>query len=150
MQVGSQARVVLDGDPGRTARRPGDGSTDMTSVSIAPSLDEEPIENVAFRDRCCAIASVVPRPTARTHRIRSPQRLAWCVQEVLVGCGLAQGDYSGAVGHVPQVVLVVAGPRWAGHAHAAGPEAPTVSLHTSRRSRTTRVVEVRAGAVVAG
>ncbi|MDT7712919.1 MAG: hypothetical protein QOG46_1608 [Pseudonocardiales bacterium] len=41
------------------------------------------------------------------------QRLAWRVQDVLVGCELIQTDFSVAVGHVfhvPRVVSVVAGP----------------------------------------
>jgi len=41
------------------------------------------------------------------------QRLAWHVQDILVGCGLSQADFSiggGRVFHIPQVVSVVPGP----------------------------------------
>jgi len=41
------------------------------------------------------------------------QRLAWHVQDILVGCGLFQADFSiggGRVFHIPQVVSVVSGP----------------------------------------
>ncbi|MGH3673571.1 MAG: hypothetical protein ACRDSH_23575 [Pseudonocardiaceae bacterium] len=41
------------------------------------------------------------------------QRLAWRVQDVLVGCGLSQDDYSvggGRVFHIPQVISVDNGP----------------------------------------
>jgi len=51
---------------------------------------------------------------AQLHRRRlaDDQRLAWRVQDILVGCGLSQADYSIAAGrvlHIPQVVSVVAG-----------------------------------------
>jgi hypothetical protein len=48
----------------------------------------------------------------RLHRI-TDQRLAWRVQDVLVGCGLSQADYSiggGHVFHIPQVISVHNGP----------------------------------------
>jgi hypothetical protein len=41
------------------------------------------------------------------------QDLAWHVQDILVGCGLFQADFSiagGRVFHIPQVVSVVPGP----------------------------------------
>ncbi|MBV8993177.1 MAG: hypothetical protein JO287_05635 [Pseudonocardiales bacterium] len=41
------------------------------------------------------------------------QRLAWHVQDILVGCGLFQADFSiggGRVFHIPQVVSVLPGP----------------------------------------
>jgi hypothetical protein len=43
-------------------------------------------------------------------RLAGDQRLAWHVQDVLVGCGLSQADYSIAAGrvfHIPKVVSVV-------------------------------------------
>lgn len=48
----------------------------------------------------------------RIHRVRD-QRLAWQVQDVLVGCGLIQTDYSvggGHVVHIPEVISVANGP----------------------------------------
>ncbi len=55
------------------------------------------------------------RRTRRLERIHrsNDQRLAWRVQDVLVGCGLSQDDYSvggGRVFHIPQVLLVSHGP----------------------------------------
>ncbi|MGH3769523.1 MAG: hypothetical protein ACRDS0_24135 [Pseudonocardiaceae bacterium] len=55
------------------------------------------------------------RRARRLERIRQAddQQLAWRVQEILVGCGLSQTDYSiagGRVFHIPQVISVIAGP----------------------------------------
>lgn len=75
---------------------------------------EEPDENVTSRP------SLLRHPLAwrrarRDERIQwvSDQRLAWHVQDVLVGCGLVQDDYSvggGRVFHIPQVISVRNGP----------------------------------------
>jgi hypothetical protein len=52
------------------------------------------------------------RRRERIHR-SNDQRLAWRVQEILVGCGLSQDDYSvagGRVFHIPQVLSISHGP----------------------------------------
>lgn len=52
------------------------------------------------------------RRLERVHR-SNDQRLAWRVQDVIVGCGLSQDDYSvggGRVFHIPQVLSVSHGP----------------------------------------
>jgi hypothetical protein len=52
------------------------------------------------------------RRRERIHR-SNDQRLAWRVQDVLVGCGLSQDDYSvagGRVFHIPQVLSISHGP----------------------------------------
>jgi hypothetical protein len=52
------------------------------------------------------------RRLERIHR-SNDQRLAWRVQDVLMGCGLSQDDYSvggGRVFHIPQVLSVSHGP----------------------------------------
>jgi hypothetical protein len=80
----------------------------------ASPLGEEPIENLGL------LSWLWRRPLAqrraqqleRLHQARD-QRLAWRVQDIFVGCGLAQGDYNiagGHVFHIPQVVSVVPGP----------------------------------------
>lgn len=46
-------------------------------------------------------------------REAADQRLAWRVEDILVGCGLSQADFSIAAGrvfHIPRVVSVVPGP----------------------------------------
>lgn len=52
------------------------------------------------------------RRRERIH-LSNDQRLAWRVQDVLVGCGLSQDDYSvasGRVFHIPQVLSIGHGP----------------------------------------
>ena len=52
------------------------------------------------------------RRRERIHR-SNDQRLAWRVEDVLVGCGLSQDDYSvagGRIFHIPQVLSVSHGP----------------------------------------
>jgi hypothetical protein len=112
LHVGSQARVVLDESPGGTARRVGDGSTDMTSVPITPSENEEP-ENVALPSLLRHPVSVAPPRQLERTRQEHDQPLAWRLQDILSGCGLTQAHFSVAVSHVfhvPQVVSVVVGP----------------------------------------
>jgi hypothetical protein len=74
---------------------------------------KEPIDKLASVHRCYA-----GRERARARRLARvrqalDQQLAWRVQDILVGCGLSQADYSivgGRIFHIPHVVSVIRGP----------------------------------------
>jgi hypothetical protein len=75
---------------------------------------EEPDENVMSHPSLLGhpLAWRRARRDERIHRV-SDQQLAWRVQDVLVGCGLSQDDYSvggGRVFHIPEVISVRIGP----------------------------------------
>ena len=75
---------------------------------------ENSIKNVTSRRSLVGrlLASRRARRLERRRQIRD-QRLAWRVQDIIVGCGLFQADYSiggGRSVHIPQVTSVVAGP----------------------------------------
>jgi hypothetical protein len=77
-------------------------------------LLEEPMENLGLVSWLWR-RSLARRRTQRLEHTRQAlnQQLAWRAQDIFAGCGLAQGDFSIAVGHVfhiPQVLSVVAGP----------------------------------------
>ncbi len=79
-----------------------------------PPLLEEPMENLGLVSWLWR-RSLARRRTQRLEHTRQAlnQQLAWRAQDIFAGCGLAQGDFSIAVGHVfhiPQVISVVAGP----------------------------------------
>ncbi|MGH3768296.1 MAG: hypothetical protein ACRDS0_04250 [Pseudonocardiaceae bacterium] len=79
----------------------------------SPQPDDEPVDNVAR-------PSVLRHPLEWRHARRleqahqeHDQQLAWRVQDILVGCGLSQTDFSVAAGHVihvPHVISVAPGP----------------------------------------
>jgi hypothetical protein len=66
------------------------------------------------------------------------QQLAWRVQDIIVGCGLVQVDYSiagGRVFHIPQVISVDPGPQYGSISALSLDQCPTTSPHTPGRSR---------------
>lgn len=86
-------------------RGPHDGGQEATGRPW-----EEPVEN---GDR--SLRPLSRRHARRLERMRhdNDQKLAWRVQDVLVGCGLTRIDFSVAGGdslRTPQVISVVAGP----------------------------------------
>jgi hypothetical protein len=75
---------------------------------------KEPDEH-AFSRPSPLLHPLVWRRARRRERIHrsNDQRFAWRVQEVLVGCGLSQGDFSvggGRVVHIPEVLSISHGP----------------------------------------
>jgi len=71
---------------------------------------EEPNKNIVSRPWLLRhpLAWRRARRHQRTNQVNN-QRLAWRVQDVLVGCGLSQADYSIGGGrgfHIPQVISV--------------------------------------------
>jgi hypothetical protein len=91
----------------------GTTSPPVAWVRAAQRSDEKNTENVAhLPSRLHPKARRDARRLERAHR-KNDQQLAWRVQDILVGRGLTQADYSIAAGHVyhvPQVVSVVTGP----------------------------------------
>ena len=79
----------------------------------SPQPADEPVKNITHRTSL--LGHLLGRHRARqlqsTHQPHS-QQLARRVEQVLIGCGLTQADYSiggGRVFHFPQVVSVVMG-----------------------------------------
>jgi hypothetical protein len=79
---------------------------------VAEQLEVALFEGLAHR----GLAMVRRYPLTRRRvrqRTQHDQQLAWRVQDILVGCGLSQAEYSiggGRVLHSPHVVSVVPGP----------------------------------------
>lgn len=75
---------------------------------------EEPMENVGLRPSLLRRLQAWRRALRRERtRQADDQLFAWRVQDIIVGLGLTQGDYSiggGRALHIPEVVSVIPGP----------------------------------------
>jgi hypothetical protein len=109
---------------------------------------EEPNENLMSRPSLLRhpLAWRRARRDERIHRI-SDQRLAWRVQDVLVGCGLIQADYSvggGHVFHIPQVISVHNAPPVTLDLHMLAGQTPEDFVaHASAMAYDLGVAEIR-------
>jgi hypothetical protein len=109
---------------------------------------EEPEEDVMSRPSLLRhpLAWRRARRDERIHRV-SDQQLAWRVQDVLVGCGLSQDDYSvggGRVFHIPQVISVRNGPAATLDIRMLAGQTPEDFVaHTSAMAYDLGVAEVR-------
>lgn len=89
-------------------------------MSRHPQVLERPLDNGKFVNDLDADPSLRRRPlTWRRARLlqrlreADEQLLGWRVEDIIVGCGLTQADYSiggGGVVHIPQVISVGCGP----------------------------------------
>jgi hypothetical protein len=89
-------------------------------MSRHPQVLERPLDNGKLVNDLDADPSLRRRPLAwrrarLLQRLREAdeQLLGWRVEDIIVGCGLTQADYSiggGGVVHIPQVISVGCGP----------------------------------------